>query len=278
MSLKVILFLCLSIISLIKLSEFHVTFDMFCKHRSIDLIDLGFIFFSFLHLCLFPPLKMLKNKNIIFLIYPFLSLLALIFFLGLGTDNSIFNYSKNIDTYRIIGRSCLMFLTGILIYSAIPDSKKKTEIYSTIYSLICSFAVIFLVVFILIRFFNYQPLLYGEGSPALSFPFDSPNQAAILLLILFFLALGFCVFFKKTADFIILCPIFSLAGFQTGSRAYGLLFFLFLFLLIFILFLRFLQRHKFYLQELYNILFALLLSAILFYHLMTEPLRELFHC
>ena len=251
----------LLLISLIKLSNLQINFNLFCKLRSIDVFDFGVIVFSFIFLRMFWHHKTFKDKNIIFLIYPFLSLLTLIFFIIIGTNNLSLKYSSNIDAYRIFGGSCYMFLTGVFIY--LSNYMKKIEVYSLIFRLIWSFAFIFLLIYILIRFFNYQPLLYGEGTPALFYPFDSPNQAGVFLLILLFLALGFCVFLKRTSDFIILCPIFSLAGFQTGSRTYGVLYFLFLFFLIFMLFLRFLQRYKIYHRELFNILFALLFSAIL---------------
>ena len=251
----------LLLISLVEVSNLKISFNLFCKLRSIDVIDFVFIVFSFIFLRRFWLQKIPLDKKLIFLIYPFLSLLTLIFFIIIGKNNLGLKYSSNIDAYRIFGGSCYMFLTGVFIY--LSNYMKKIEVYSLIFRLIWSFAFIFLVIYILIRFFNYQPLLYGEGTPALFYPFDSPNQAGVFLLILLFLALGFCVFLKRTSDFIILCPIFSLAGFQTGSRTYGVLYFLFLFFLIFMLFLRFLQRYKIYHRELFNILFALLFSAIL---------------
>ena len=258
---KKIFLWCLFLFSIYLLSNVKVKFNLFCKVRSIDIIDFGFIFFTFFILRKFLSKNIFKDKNLIFLIYPSLSLLALIFFISIGPDDSGSNYSKSIDAYRIAGGFCYMFLTGILIYPV--TYKKKIEIFSIIYLVICIFAFIFLGVYILIRFFNFQPLLIGEGTPALFFPFDSPNQAAVFLLILLFLALGLCVFLKRTSDFIILCPIFSLAGFQTGCRTYCVLYFLFLFLLISILFLRFLERYKIYYRELLNILFALLFTATL---------------
>lgn len=253
------LFLCFILLE----SNFDVKFDFFCQARRVDALHFGFIVFSFLVLHKNWRLNNFKDKNLIFLIYPFLPLLALIFFISIGPYASSLIYSKNIDAYRIIGGSFYMIITGLFIFSITYNHKKNIEIYRSIYSIICLLAVIFLVVYILIRFFNFQPLLYGEGTPALFFPFDSPNQAAVFLLTLLFLALGLCVFLKRTSDFIILCPIFSLAGFQTGSRTYGFLYFLFLLLLIVILFMRFIQRYKIYHRELFNILLALIFSSIL---------------
>ena len=245
---------------LIKLSNFDIKINLFCNLRSINFVSFGIIVYSFIFLGRFWSHKIFRDKSLIFLIYPFLSLLAVIFFTSKGTDDPSLKYSKNIDAYRIIAGSYFMFLTAVIIYFHNYIIK---DVYSFIYRVIWSFAVIYLVAYILIRFFNYQPLLYGEGTPALFFPFDSPNQAAVLLLILLFLALGLCVFLKKTVDFIILCPIFSLAGFQTGSRTYGLIYFLLFSFLILTLFMRFLQRHKIYYRELLNILFAILFTAIL---------------
>ena len=153
----------------------------------------------------------------IFSLWYFLLPIALMAFLY--TDQSALSDVKpSFTRYLLLGLTVYMLLSGLAL-ARYPE--KKILAYLMVYILIVT--VFFLVVYVFTRFYPLKSFMYGMGTPSLNFPFESPNQTALFMLLNLILGVGVVLVLRKFYFLYLIVPVMVLGVFQTGSRSLAML-------------------------------------------------------
>jgi hypothetical protein len=80
-------------------------------------------------------------------------------------------------------------------------------------------AAFFVIVYVITRFLLWRPFIYGEGTPALNFPFGSPSHVALLLSLMLIIGVGAALALKRYSLLYFIIPALVLEIFQTGTRS-----------------------------------------------------------
>ena len=130
-----------------------------------------------------------------------------------SNQSALINVTQSLPRFTLVGLAIYMVMTSLVI-------KRIPKIDLLRYLLGCELAVatLYLFVFIFTRL-SWSTFIYGEGTPALNFPFGSPNQAALFLALNLILGIGTALTLRKYLLLYYLTPIMIVGVFQTGSRS-----------------------------------------------------------
>jgi len=181
--------------------------------RSISITDISFIMAG----CIFVVscFKDGRAKELIkmalsfwYILLPLFSLVLLYLVLPLNSGNF------EINSYLLAG--CSIFLViSFLLLSKYPEDEIVMFVFR--YGLISVF--FFLLMLICLFTLRFPPFYYGDGTPALHFPFNSPGQAAVFGSVILMLSVGSILALGKNKLLYVVVPIMAVAIPQTGSRS-----------------------------------------------------------
>ena len=160
---------------------------------------------------------LIKNKMSVF-IRKILSILHVLFplfililsYLLLTFDSS--NYL--IDPYLLQGSAIFMIFSFLLL-----SKYQENKIIKFVFKYVLINAFLFLVIYLCTITKVSHIFIYGEGTPALHFPFNSPNQAALFASVLLMLGVGSALTLGKHKLVYIIIPVMLVVISQTGSRS-----------------------------------------------------------
>jgi hypothetical protein len=214
--------------------------------RTISLGDIFFLMIGFLFF-----LKTVRTKGTHFIIKNFFLLKYfwlsfLLWFLSLYLTPQV--GGGLISPYQLFGLGCFMFFSFNMM-SEFPENESVRFVFN--YALLSS--VLFFIAYLLMRVKSYPLFMYGEGTPAMRFFFNSPNQFGYIGTIILLIGTGAIIVLKRSRFLYFFVPVMILSVVQTGSRSVFCL--MVIGWLIFLIF-SFLQKNK-------KIVLHLILSTLL---------------
>lgn len=252
--------LAILVLSALVFSEWRaINYDLFGS-RSASPID-----FFILSGGIFYLVIMTKKYGVSYLLRQIFSLcyfllpIALMIFLY-NDRSALSNIAPSFTRYLLVG------LVAYMLFSCLMLSKcpvKKILAYLMHYIFITSFFI--LLVYAITRFYPFKIFMYGEATPALNFPFGSPNQAALFVVLNFFLGIGVVLALRKFYFLYFFVPVMVLAVFQTGSRSMAILLVAGGVAFILLILFQWIYSKKCPWRELINLLISLVLAAFMLF-------------
>ncbi len=263
--------LAILILSALVFSEWRaINFDLFGS-RSASPID-----FFILSGGVFYLVIMTKKYGVgyllrqIFSLWYFLLPIALMVFLY-DDRSALNNIAPSFTRYLLFGLIAYMLMPYLIFFKY---SEKKILVHLMHYIVIMS--VFILIVYAITRFYPLKTFMYGEGTPALNFPYGSPNQAALFVVLNFFLGLGVILALRKFYFLYFFVPVMVLATFQTGSRSMAILLVAGVLTFILLVLFQWIYSKKCPWRELLNFLIGVVLAVFtLFLTLDTQSKRAI---
>lgn len=201
----------------------------------------------------------------------YLLLPIVLMFLFYSNQTALGGVSASFPRFTLMGLTAYLVIVTVALMQ-VPKESLLTYILGFVLA-VTTFTVFD---FAFTRCLLWKPFLYGEGTPALHFPFGSPSQAALFMLLNLILGIGAALALKKHYLLYYMTPILFIGTFQTASRSISYLLVIGLAGFLLLILLRGLISKRFPWREITHMLLSTVLAVVcLFSTLDSQGIRAL---